>query len=546
VADLLLARNPQEAVLTPDEFGDWLTTCSRRARTGSGLWASIGTQYGEAVRAQAGALCEKQLGPLSVDDAHVEAAVRVAYTRGCRGFFWRSNSPLDAADAVTRRRAALVELINRRLQLVAPWIAGGTAAGEIDAADERTTAAVLVVDRARLIVPGSRERGGRSREQGDTQRVPGRESNGAEVSQPGETLVVPGIPDSNQAFLLTPVALRPLATKRVAGGMRLTMGTPSDGLIVITQDPQVIAGLRQRIAREGPATIRLARELAKLEAESITATRERLAPMGYDCGRADALSAAANRLLRQVDALLPTGRVEGAEALLTAARGRLAQAADELRRSVGPGAAGDPLALAVETLVERAVCLRGVAAFAPGDNLLYAGDFEDLDQMTQLGWRHFDASAGGIVGRAELSGRDPRHGRYSLRVAAEATPGSDSPMNPHQSAVRIVSPPMRVDVGQLVEITGWTRVSEAGPDWGELVISDSFGGPELALRLSTTPGWQSFRVVRAATASELEISFELVGAGVSELDAVMVRPLVQAVARRLPPANPATSARGQH
>ena len=145
--------------------------------------------------------------------------------------------------------------------------------------------------------------------------------------------------------------------------------------------------------------------------------------------------------------------------------------------------------------------------------MLYGGDFESLDQLAQFGWQHFDELSPGFVPHVELDGRQPFHGQYSLRLAmgseraAMATPGEGA------SRIRVVSPPLYVEPRQIVEITGWTRVSSDPSAASGLVISDSFGGAELALCVAPSPDWRPFRIIRTATSNELRISLDFAGAG---------------------------------
>src|SRR5690606_366493 len=57
-------------------------------------------------------------------------------------------------------------------------------------------------------------------------------------------------------------------------------------------------------------------------------------------------------------------------------------------RAGGPGAS--PLAASFATLPEHLQFAASLASFAPGDTMLPAGDFEDLQTMLQAGWRNFE------------------------------------------------------------------------------------------------------------------------------------------------------------
>lgn len=531
VAEIVLTDHPLDGTLPPQEFGEWLAERARLVRPGTPLWVSIGTQFDATATAQAAALAGQDSLTLGVDDDQIEALVRIALMRGCRGVLFRSTSPLDAADSASRRRASLLELINRQLQLVGPWIAAGSVAGQATSSDESTTGAILWVDRARLLVPFQ-----------DVPRAASKENNTRQTDTPPSQLAapcsftVPGIPDSSQAFLLTPASLRHIALKRVAGGTRIVLESAEGAMVVITQDSQAISGLRQSIVRDGPATLRLARDVAAMRASALAESGRRLAEIGYQTRDADQILAGVTVRLRQADTYLTAGRLDAADALVAMARGHLRQVAERQRQLVNnsPVLSSVPLAVSHDTLVANAQFLRSKELLSSGDNLLYGGDFEDLDELTQFGWQHFNDPIAGIVARAELASAQPYHGRFCLRLSAEPAIPNEAP-GPWMVPIRIVSPPIAVEAGQVIEISGWTRVeTSARGGTSVLHIEDSLGGPELSLRVPATTGWQPFELIRIANGDELRFAFSLNGPGSAELDALMVRSLRQPVTRRLP------------
>jgi len=217
-----------------------------------------------------------------------------------------------------------------------------------------------------------------------------------------------------------------------------------------------------------------------------------------------------------------------------------------LRRSLNTSttATSNPLTLSDDRLAEFVAFERARPTFQGGENLLYGGDFEDLGQLTQLGWLHFRDAPAGVDAGAELSTVEPRHGSFCLMLHAASANGAMHEVR--GTPVWINSPPVPVVSGQVLEIAGWVRVDipSAGVDDG-LHIVDSLGGPDLALVIHQTNGWERFHMIRAVPESaELRLTFALPCLGMAKLDAVMVRTLQQQPARQTPILGPATAGAG--
>jgi hypothetical protein len=496
-ADIMFASHPRATSMPITDYEQWLTMQMGSARRDMPVWAVIPTQFGEQASRQASTLAGTLSLPPSVDVDHVSALVHTAWTHGCRGMIFRSSTPLDDGTSPTRQRAAFLELTNRRLQLAEPWIAGGKSAGLIHNTDGTFQATVLHVDRARLLVPTQTDRsvnGG-----GSATPVTLAASGNVEF-------VVPGVPASSEAYLLSPTEMRPLLRQRVAGGMRVAASTSAGSMVLITEDRQVIQSFRQRIARDAPLMARLEREWATERAATATEMQQRLARLGF------------RRDFATIPLPIPIKDPE---------RGF-------------PTATSNPLTLCADQLVAYAEFARASLGLRPGENLLYGGDFEDLGQMTLFGWMHVNHAPPAIEAKAKLSVTQAYSGQFCLELSAAPTSTAEAPGIVTSPVVWIESPPVPVVEGQIVEITGWVRIDTpiAGNING-LEIADSLGGPELALALRKTTGWQPFRMIRAAPHSgELRLTFALAGIGTASVDGVMIRPLDRPTIRRLPPVSP--------
>ena len=130
--------------------------------------------------------------------------------------------------------------------------------------------------------------------------------------------VVPGVPDSNQAYLLSSTALKPLASKRVAGGSQISVNRNNGDFVLLTEDPIVIANFRDRVSRDAPKTARLERDLAADRVRSASAELRNFNQLGANAGPYQAAIGAANEQLAKCDALLTSGNFDEA---LSAARG---------------------------------------------------------------------------------------------------------------------------------------------------------------------------------------------------------------------------------
>ena len=71
----------------------------------------------------------------------------------------------------------------------------------------------------------------------------------------------------------------------------------------------------------------------------------------------------------------------------------------------------------------------------------------------------------------------------------------------------------RLSKGKSLRVTGWVRIDEPIQESIDgLEIVDSLGGPELALTVRQTTGWQPFQIVRGVPEStELRVTFALTG-----------------------------------
>jgi len=105
--------------------------------------------------------------------------------------------------------------------------------------------------------------------------------------------------------------------------------------------------------------------------------------------------------------------------------------------------------------------------------------------------------------------------------------------------VWMTSPPVAVEAGQLIQISGWVHITK--PITGSvdgLMVFDSISGEDLGERIGQTDGWQWFNLYRVAPRSgQVTVTFALTGLGEARVDDVMVQTLAPSAAAvtRLPP-----------
>jgi hypothetical protein len=536
-ADILAIDHLRVGRLTPTDYDRWFASQTQLVQPGVPLWAAVAAQFGEQVGQQSNELAETLAAPPDVDSDQMEMLVQLACVRGCRGVVVRTSSALNEDTPRARRRAGVLELLNRRLQLLEPWIAGGKVVGQIDATNAPWTGIMLLVDRARLLVPVPAE------------ALAGDENSGSPDAIHFEmTFVVPGIPESCQVYWLSPVSLRPVATQRVAGGTRIVLPSLQAGMVLLTEDPKVVQSFRQHVAEHAPKAALLMKNLVEQRAKRANEILRELKTLGY---RTDVLSqsfASAEFELQKCDALLASGRFDSVVDLIGRVDRNLNLSAGELRKIVVSESVllSHPLLLGLDQLLDYSRFSHAPTALRGGENLLYGGDFEDLGQMMQFGWQHVTDITPGIETHVALTASGSHHGRQCLEISASAASPLPSATFVNSAPLWVVTHPVPVEQGQIIEISGWVRVDEpiqASIDG--LQILDSLGGPELALTVQQAADWQHFRIIRGVPeATELRVTFALAGLGKAQIDGVMVRELTRPAPRRLPPVSPIESQLG--
>jgi hypothetical protein len=236
----------------------------------------------------------------------------------------------------------------------------------------------------------------------------------------GNSLVVAGVPDSIDAFLLTPVDLRAVQHRRISGGLHLaTDPLDSDSLILLTQDPLVVSHMNRIIYRIRDRAAELEYQIARWQWRNLQQQsgidQKTMHLLSADLAEAESSLQTCGQLLESQDAAAAYRFARQSQSALARVRSaiwhrRMNEYATPLAH---PGGAAFALSqtLASNDLPE--------ANDAWSANLLPCGNCEQLSQMVSAGWRQHQAPTAGLSTYIALSPHQPRSGNHCLRLRAE-------------------------------------------------------------------------------------------------------------------------------
>jgi len=512
---LLLRRLPLGSGLSLEGYGEWLQQRHTLARPGTPIWATIQTEPSAQLLDQWEAL---GLGPpasMAVEPEQLRMLCYQAIASGARGLVFTSRSPLDGPDPDTQSRGRALRCLNSELDLIEPWVAGGTRANDVDHGRDGLRVGVLQTERAQLLIVINQDRG--------------QQFTASPTDQGPVSFVVTSTASSPQVYRLTPAGLQPLAHPRVAGGVRITLENAGRvSLVAVTQDPLVINHLAKSLEQRKTELSKLHYEIASSGLELVESVHARLAAQSQPATAADTWLGQARSSLQHCELLLGSGDHSAAHTFAERALDALAH----VRRSHWERAAGAfPSPMASPYCVSYGgvplhweMARRLQAAPSWSRNMLPAGDFESLEHLRANGWQNISLPTTKANANVELSAESPRGGRSSLGLAAWPSEGKESPAAIESPPAEIISAPVQVRRGQLIRIHGWAHVPRRieGSQDG-LMIADSFGGSALAERITVTDGWREFVLYRTAPYDgSVAVTIALTGVGEARVDDVSI------------------------
>lgn len=509
---MLLRRAPLGGSFELAHYRDWFQARGQLLRPGTPAWATIQTEPPAARQRQSAAAGRKL--PENVEPQQLRLLALSAIAGGARGLSFASRSRLDGEDAPSLQRAQALEMLNRQLELIEPWLAVAGHAAPLRVEEPNVQAALFDTQRSQLILL--------------TQIGPGSQHVAAPPQVRQLSLVVPGVPESSDAYLLTPTGLRPLPHRRVTGGIGVAVEDVGwASAVVFTSDPLAYARLAQTAARNR-------HRVAQLQLATTSRLLQRTQPTLAALAESRRLRSDATRSLALIQANLKQGQrmLAGGDAHAASAyASRAAVSLAQLRReSWAQLAAGDPI---LTSPLEKAFALP-LSSTAPsaeraslrGEQSAGAdigGNMEDLQRLVRAGWRHFRRDQHGIQTHVELSSDGSNTGQFALRLEATRD-GQQSAAHVESPPVWIRSPNVPIQAGTRYTIHGWVRVdAPLSGTFDGLLIHDSVLGRPLAIRVQQTRGWRPFTLRGIALRDQpLTVNFELTGLGEAFIDDVEI------------------------
>lgn len=541
VADAVLVQRPMAgADVSWPWYAIWLGQQRRAARPGTPLWVGVETHYGTGRRTQLAALRADGASAVALSLAHLSQATTAALTAQPAAFVFQSAASLATQDESSRMRRLALELTNLRLGLMQPWLAESKSTVAARSNRDDLSAVVMKFERSHLIVP--LRWGGKS-------EVAGGASSSASGAPTPTIFLLPGVPESTDAYLLSSAGYDRLRTQRVTGGLEVSVDALSDdAMILLTEDGFAFSHIERYLREHGSLAARARVELAALRRQQAARA---IAQLPLEVEQATGARAALGQVDTQLAAVIETmqqrqfaaafARAATSEQLLDALEARVWAAID-----AGLPTAAHPLPAHWSTIGDG---VRVAAALAAGSGPLQGapgGEFESLDEFVGSGWeRHMAPTGGEASGTSpgtsaaviRLSPEAPQQGAYCLELDSQAAEDGALPAVASGARAWVTSPPIAVPPGCLLEVTGWVRVPSPLGTIDPLVIFDSIGGEESALRFDAAPQWTPFRLVRAVPpGAECRVTIALGAAGRAQVDSLQYRfipilPMTQNVVR---------------
>jgi len=379
------------------------------------------------------------------------------------------------------------------------------------------------------------------------------------------------LPESSQAFEISPGEVKLLPRERAPGGTRILLDEFSTtAMILCTTDLGLKDRVEAAIARVRPLAVQLAIEQAELMLQAVAEINGRLNADGQHLITPDELKRRADAgivarptderdLLAKAEASIKAARdaqeredfaLAWAEArragrpLRTLMYGHWVKAFAELTKAAGDSfpKPADRTAVPIPLLLKPVCCppciafntlpelyfwidwIGGKPGYKFGANRVPSGSFDDPKAMTEAGWVNMDHEIDGITARMATVPRDGNAPDRMIRMNVEPKNKEDLDNNlPFFDfpVAAIRSPAIKVEAKNLIRISVLVkRPIASAPGMGGIIVRDSLGGEQLQFRTSDPiPSFSRVVIYRKApTDGSLTVTLGLAGYGEAFFD----------------------------
>jgi hypothetical protein len=506
-ADILgLGEKPLGTTFSLLDYDSWLA--DRTNGLSMPVWVDIQTEHSPALQHQVAAMSEGQGLPL-VEAEQLKFLAYEAASAGARGFRFLSQSPLDGSDSVSQLRALTLNGLLRHLDQLAPFLAGGLAQRLDSGGEPNVHVHSIKLPSAAIYL---------------VQRTTGLEQWCCGDVQPQTvTFLDASSSVTDRGYVVNELGATPLPDRRSGVGSTLQIpACPFTGCVLVTQDPRVLQHFAL-LPTDAAAAVQLRRELTRQWLSVTHLTELALAESGRGFPFVGSNRLQAETHFRNAEQMLNSGNLAAALGFLEQANSSMAEARRLLHQTfIADALVSAPLLSHFTAVPQHLRFTSNLAGAEWQPNTLPAGDFEHLPQLSQSGWTNRRDDADGLGSKVELSKQGAVDGDYGISLEVRST--DSGIVVPQAPALWIQTPPVVVRSGQLIRIHGYANVQREITGHEGLLITDSVGGPDLAIRIPRTAGWQEFTIFRiAAKSGPVNVTFTMHGMGQAFLDEITIQ-----------------------
>jgi hypothetical protein len=357
---------------------------------------------------------------------------------------------------------------------------------------------------------------------------------------------------------VSPAEVRGLKLERIDTGVRVVL--PEFGLtsaVVFTADTGLVGRFQDQARAQRKKASEWAYQMAVREYEKTVEVQAKLEQLGAAIPDATALLDDAKRRLQKAQELgVAKNYAESyheANRAMRPVRILMRLEWEKAVRGMDTPVAS-PYAVSFYTLPRHWQFMDLVRRSSVGPNQLRGGDFETPPDRVLDTWRKDETTLDGLdliaervssVGAAPTS-KDAKplpntssvppsddgviEGKQCAMLQIKPKAGKPAPSALERSHISLVSAPVKLPPGTLVQISGWVNIPAAitaSPD-GEMMY-DSAGGEPMAIRWTEPTAWKKYTVFRRVPNNGMiNVTLTMTGVGTVYFDDVRIEPLSRA------------------